>query len=155
MEGVPAATLVYNGSGSPASGFKMLKVEDSRRAVCIAATRGGTNENVGKGDKYGMDKNFSVFNITNYYNMTNELPVDLLAGSGNLAVYDYNAALPADNGEGLFYAATFVLGTVQGGINVMAAGDYCATPGGYLSAVENMDYCAINKFNFAAQATGG
>ena len=147
--------MIYNGDGSPKSGFRMLKVEDSRRAVCIAATRGGVNEEVGKGDKYGMDENFSDFNITNYYNTTNEEPVDLLEGSGNMVMYDYNAALPADNGESLFYTASFILGTIQGGINVMAAGDYCATPGGYMSAVENMDYCAINKFNFAAQATGG
>jgi hypothetical protein len=38
---------------------------------------------------------------------------------------------------------------------VEASGNFCATPEGYNESVENLDYCAINKFNFAALETGG
>ena len=36
----------------------------------------------------------------------------------------------------------------------MSSGNFCKTPESFESD-ENFDYCAINKFNFAAQAIGG
>ena len=51
------------------------------------------------------------------------------------------------------YSVSFVLGTVQGGIDITKSGGFCATPDDYEDA--NFDYCTINKFNFAALATGG
>ena len=42
---------------------------------------------------------------------------------------------------------------MQGGINVTAAGNFCAAPNDYGND-QNFDYCSINKFNFAARATG-
>ena len=63
-------------------------------------------------------------------------------------------ATPATNdlGKASFYSVSFILGTVQGGINVMSSGNFCKAPE---EDDSNFDYCAINKFNFAAQATGG
>ena len=84
-------------------------------------------------------------------------PVVLLAndGSNPLALYSFTSALPAVNGleNAAFYSMSFILGTVQGGINVMSMGNFCEAPESSSSA-ENFDYCAINKFNFAAQANG-
>ena len=73
----------------------------------------------------------------------------------DMALYDLYAMPPVGTSKrnNVFYSVSFILGTVQGGLNVMASGDYCATPASYSSA-ENFDYCAINKFNFAAEATG-
>ena len=159
--------------------FKLLKVKDEDRAVCVAATRGGAT---GVGDRGGIneerynvmtdatsgeDINYNVaahkngreFNITGEsYNTIDEEPVDLLFGNNNLAVYNIMSSAPAESSavNALFYSVSFVLGTVQGGINIMTTGNYCTTPGDYRNAaLENFDYCAINKFNFAAEATGG
>ena len=49
---------------------------------------------------------------------------------------------------------SFILGTLRGGANVNVSGEFCATPGSN-SSVEDFDYCAINKFNFAARTLGG
>lgn len=171
------ASLSYSmsdGSGgqkdvSSVEGFKLLKVKDSKRSVCIAAVRnlgGGYNDNLVSGE----------LNIVraedNDYGLINEVPVDIMAmnninedseGStvvdGMLALYDLDAAAPVVDGaiNNMFYAASFILGTVQGGINI-TSGNYCVTPDAddpTQSEVEAFDYCAINKFNFAAQSTGG
>lgn len=142
-----SAMLKIGDSSGPISDFKLLKVKDSNREVCINAaasesTKGGFN---------------GVFGIKSSKEITeNNPPEDLLEGKNNLAIYELQVPIPADNGKNtLFYSISMILGTVQGGINVKASGDYCATPGGYNAAIENFDYCAINKFNFAAQATGG
>ena len=38
-------------------------------------------------------------------------------------------------------------------MNVAATGNFCAAPSD-TSGLSDLDYCAINKFNFAVQATG-
>ena len=99
-------------------------------------------------------------NLRNVFDVSEEkiadAPIDLLTSNANLAVYDLEVAAPAADGgsTSAFYTVSFILGTVAGGIDLKASGDYCKTPSSYNSA-ENFDYCAINKFNFAAQAAGG
>ena len=75
--------------------------------------------------------------------------------NGGLAIYDLYVSTPAESvaKNNLFYSVSFILGTIQGGINITKSGNFCATPDDY--GIENFDYCAINKFNFAAQAVGG
>lgn len=140
--------------------FKLLKIEDDERAVCVS-------EALNKREVMASNASYLVdgaamradFDITKFHVLEQE-PVDLLGGkdsSNNLALYDLYAPKPAistDNNDS-FYAVSFILGTIQGGVNIKASGNYCATPGGKRSSAENFDYCAINKFNFAAQANGG
>ena len=78
---------------------------------------------------------------------------ELLSEGSNLAIYDLYVPTPAVGGAAMtaYYTVSFILGTIGGGINIMAQGDYCAPPEGSNS---NFNYCAINKFNFAAQAGG-
>jgi len=78
---------------------------------------------------------------------------ELLPEGSNLAIYDLYVPTPAVGGAAMtaYYTVSFILGTIGGGINIMAQGDYCAPPEGSNS---NFNYCAINKFNFAAQAGG-
>ena len=152
IENVDRVKLKYKGGEE--DNFRLLKIKDQQRAVCKAAIAGGKYETVANIDGDTID--------ISEYNNSGEEPEILLANDINnpLALYDLSAAAPAassanveDNGEGaLFYSISFILGTVQGGINVMSTGNFCNTPTDYNS---NFDYCAINKFNFAAQATGG
>lgn len=177
---VHPAALKYNSanaSGIIATGFKLLKVEDENRSVCTAATIGPKDAS---GNKYNIADNAindnlvtcnadagCVIDITSY-DIVDEEPVDIMMAmsqsgdsteklNSNLAIYDLSSSIPAESASNnsLFYSVSFILGTIQGGININSTGNFCATPGGFNADVENFDYCAINKFNFAAQASGG
>ena len=78
---------------------------------------------------------------------------ELIPSDSRLAMYDLYVPMPAESDaiKTMFYSISFVLGTRGGGVNIMAEGDYCTPPEGDNS---NFNYCAINKFNFAAQAGG-
>ena len=151
----PATLRYMNDKGevvSAPAGFKLLKVEDKGRRVCTVATKPSS-------DVYRTE--YSSFNGAfdiSEFEPLGEDPVEVLSKEkeNNLAVYGLDVAQPATSNAShdIFYAVSMILGTVQGGINVKAAGNFCATPEGY-TALENFDYCAINKFNFAAQAIGG
>ena len=149
MDGISRATLKYknkNGAIVSVDNFRLLKVKDQQRAVCKVAI-GANYEQV--------DINGGVIDISSYGNVGEDPEVVLANDPANsLALYDLEVAPPAANslGNSLFYSISFILGTVQGGINVISSGNFCKAPTEYNS---NFDYCAINKFNFAAQATGG
>ena len=116
-------------------GYWLAKIKDEDRQIC---------------NKYkkmvkehpGDDINFGV---TEYE--------ELIPSDSRLAIYDLYVPKPAESDaiKTMFYSVSFVLGTRGGGVNILAEGDYCTPPEGDNS---NFNYCAINKFNFAAQAGG-
>ena len=118
------------------SDIKLLKVQDANRDIC---------KNYNEAD-----------NKFQHSNIFDADPEELLGteSSSNLALYDFYIADPAqdDQSKNALYSGSFILATIQGGINIKTSGNYCTPPGGY---DENFDYCAINKFNFAMQANGG
>lgn len=147
-----------DGSNAVESDFKMLKIEDKNRAVCAYSMSDGSVADVTyvKEDPIANLKN-DTFDITNSNEIISEDPVRLLAEDSNdtsLALYNLEASAPTESNanNGMFYYISFILGTVDGGVNIKGTGNFCATPNDYEDA--NFDYCAINKFNFAAQATG-
>ena len=123
--------------------IRLLKVKDQDRAVCAAYSP--------------EDNEINIRN--NIYNAITEDPVDLLAENSSLALYDLYAPVPATNAmnNNMYYSISFILGTLQGGADITESGNFCAVPegDGDNSGVEEFDYCAINKFNFAAEAIGG
>lgn len=148
---VSASDICKNTSGGTmtCSNFRLLKVRDESRSVCVATA----------GANYDTSNISSEFNIVGSISeVVTENPIDLLGSdekSGGLALYDFYVSTPAQSTtkNNLFYSVSFILGTIQGGINIKKTGGSCATPDDW--QIENFDYCAINKFNFAAQATGG
>lgn len=170
--GVSKAVLSYklNEKDETITG-KLLKIPDDSRDVCVSQVIGSNPSNYLMkriGNTEGRDAS-NVFDIRGYSALS-EKPIDVLGYDvddgtetgmeNNLAIYDLDVAKPAtatttmtNSMNDLFYSISFILGTIQGGINVKSVGNFCATPADY--EVENFDYCAINKFNFAAQATGG
>ena len=150
--GIDEAEIRYkdkSGADVTEKDFRLIKIQDKERAVCASTVRSVYNKDVVIGN---------VFDIRSDYEKVLEEPEILLAAGddtvNSLALYDLTVATPATNGanNSMFYSMSFILGTIQGGINVMSSGNFCAAPGEYDS---NFDYCAINKFNFAAQANGG
>ena len=71
----------------------------------------------------------------------------------DLVLYELYVAEPAFSvtRQNQFYAASFILGTRRGGIDIKATGNNCKPPSDNYSELE---YCAINKFNFAVMAGG-
>lgn len=60
-----------------------------------------------------------------------------------------------------FISGTFILATERGGVNITRTGDYCDVQqgndianGSTLELGSEFNYCAINKFNFAARTAG-
>ena len=175
QEGVEMASLRYkvgNGEEKVASGFKLLKIRDESRKVCEAAIRyKKVNDSID--NSYGNGFFQSEINMAKFTN-TDEEPIEYLSNKltnvneetgepltsdrdSNLAIYYMDTSISEQIGvtKNAYYFSSFVLGTVQGGINIGASGNFCAAPEGINSEVENLDYCAINKFNFAALAVGG
>lgn len=165
-------TQTYSGLGSQP--FRLIKIPDSNRSVCISATLGKDSVDPrysveGKGNSYtskinNAENSPTVFDITwsvttdgdfQFSKINSNDIIEIIDSSrdNDLALYDLWASNPARSIKGLFYSSSFILGTLQGGINVKATGNFCATPNDY--ADSNFDYCAINKFNFAVQAIGG
>lgn len=137
--------------------FRLLKVRDNYRAVCSSVVRydvaGGEFKN-----NYALPSNENLsnnFNISGYGVLTEE-PVDLILADyeNDLVLYDLDVARPAESTtrQNTFYSVSFILGTTDGGIDVMSSGQSCAPPADWEK--EDFDYCAINKFNFAVQANG-
>ena len=164
VDGTLPAELKYNLSGTTSNsepttksmtGFKLLKVKDESRSICISAVYGDPNSG-GKYNNNPINQNSNVFDITSYGAIVEE-PMEIIDNDSNMAVYNISSALPAEStsGNNAFYSVSFILGTVHGGINVKTIGNYCATPEGYDASVANFDYCAINKFNYATRAVGG
>lgn len=144
------------GSTTP---FKLLKIRDTTRAVCISAINPNYDSTETESRKYaepdgGIQNVFDISKIGDGQLL--EAPEYLISENveGKLALYELLITRPALSVEdnSLFYAGSFILGTVGGGIDIMATGKTCAAPNDY--NVENFDYCAINKFNFAVQASG-
>ena len=130
--------------------FKLLKVNDTTRAVCIAATISGMYAT----SSGGIPEVFDVTGIGD--GRLIEEPEYIISENPTekLALYELLVVRPALSTEdnSLFYSGSFILGTVGGGIDIKATGKTCAAPNDY--DLENFDYCAINKFNFAVQASG-
>ena len=116
---------------SGVSDFRLAKIkDDGKETICM---------------KYKEDNNVKNFGDEEYE--------ELLAKDSGLAIYDISVPFPAvsESAKAAYYSVSFVLGTKDGGVNILTSGDYCEPPEGINS---NFNYCAINKFNFAAQ-TGG
>lgn len=139
------------------AGFRLLKILDESREICTSKSKGGSASAY---DPYrtNSDMKANVFDITyNKSMVVVEEPADLLAAgdTNDLALYSLEIDAPAEdmNGSNLFYAGAFILGTTTGGPDVKTSGKTCAAPGD--ATMSNFDYCAINRFSFAAQANGG
>lgn len=122
------------GSESPNSRlFKLVKIKDAERTACQIDTEGDVEISIDR----KMDKEQYILDEDN----------------SGVAVYNLkvNSLVDGGNGGGQLYSMTLTLGTAQSGMNIDATGGKCAVPA---ESNSNLDYCAINKFSFAALANG-
>lgn len=140
------ASLTYttaSGSKVTISDFRLLRVTDVGGRICASNLNGNTYSIT----KSAADVSYSIDN--------REAPKELLSSSEKqLAVYDFKVFRPARHSASghAFYSGTFTLATLMGDVDITATGDYCKSPPEGL--MSDFTYCALNKFNFAVQATG-
>lgn len=123
--------------------FRLLRVYDPVGKLCKNNVNGSTYS-------FRTEANNVVYELP-----VGEEPTELLDSSeADLALYDLRLFHPARHvySDQAYYSGTFVLGTLQGQIDIYANGDYCKAPPS--NDLGEFTYCAINKFNFASQATG-
>ena len=151
---IPKATLTYHYQNDikTAQNFRLLKIADSSRMVCMANLV----------DLDNSDRTYSINNSTSFdisetifgsdYILAEE-PAELISSDGRLALYDLTVFPPAQDttSKRLFYSASMILATISGGVNITAPSDYCSPATNNFLEFDN---CAINKFNFAMRATG-
>lgn len=122
------------------SDYRLVRAFDPGGELCMSNVNGNAYE-----------YNSSI--ISPSYSVTS--PEELISSSeSDLAIYDlrfFHPARHAYSGQA-FYAGTFILATLQGGVDIMSSGEYCKAPKD--AYFDEFTYCALNKYNFAAQATG-
>ena len=136
--------------------FRLLKVKDEQRSICASVARPYSSGSYDDDYEIKQDDIKSEFNISNGYGSILELPEDLILADGDndLVLYSFDVAKPAESSTrgNMFYSISFILGTRDGGVNITVNNKKCSTPNDY--EMENYNYCAVNKFNFAVQASG-
>ncbi len=138
--------------------FKLLKVLDKNRSICVAAFGEKENGYEAINDEATATAAFegNIIDVREIGNgMLEGEPEYLISSHGatDLAIYDLTVSRPAVNYENnsVFYQAAFILGTLDGGVNILSHNSACEVPSGYDFAY---NYCAINKFSFAVRALG-
>lgn len=120
--------------------YRLVRAFDPGGALCSANVNGGTYE-----------YNSSI--VSPEYNISE--PAELLStAEADLAIYDlriFHPARHAYSGQA-YYAGTFVLATLQGDVDILSSGEYCKASKD--AKFDEFTYCALNKYNFAAEATG-
>ena len=156
------------------SWVRLLKVHDEDRSICAYELKkasgmgnGATNPDT-KPTSYiksatlngkGTPENSKIVNQMyvdgnmikdDPQGMVELLPVNKMA---NLSLYDLYVNTPAFNTtrSSTLYSGTFILGTLGGGINLNKVGENCKPP---TDEYSNLEYCAIDNFNFAITAGG-
>ncbi|MBQ3441018.1 hypothetical protein IJG27_01760 [Candidatus Saccharibacteria bacterium] len=147
------------------SGFRLLKIYDRERTVCVNA-----NNAQGGGYRVINGPDYSDANVPGQFviddamisgklgDKNSEGGVELLkvSSANDLVLYDFYMSRPAtsETRKNLFFAGSFILGTRKGGVNsITTSGNSCKPPAD-ATGYSNLEYCAINKFNFAVQAGG-
>lgn len=135
--------------------YHLAKIEDSQNRICMSLLNSNdydtdpqlpTNHNLDLTDG-------SIFPTSAIPEEVTELISD---SDTDLAIYDLVVFPPAKvttTGR-LFVAGSFVLGTIEGGVNIMSNGNYCQVPDDLGYSSFDLSYCAINKFNFSVSTTG-
>ena len=137
-------TYKVGGASRTIRDFRLIRVEDEGRNIC----------------QNNIDTNTYYLKTNNEYFLDNVasdsmVSADFLKGSDdNLALYDFQVFVPTQHHitAHSYYSGTFILATLQGNVNIKTTGNFCNTVPDDLNT--DFAYCAINKFNFAAQATG-
>ncbi len=135
--------------------FRLLKIEDSSRAICTATLVG---ENGYPSSNQVLRSpgsiNPAVNPVVNIPFTISVAPEEVLSETdASLALYDFVVFQPArvTSTNRLLFSGSFILATITGGVDIMTSSNFCEVPSNFSA---DFSYCAINKFNFTIQASG-
>ncbi len=133
-------------------GGRLLRIKDEKRAVCrdLINPPGDAFSyfNNGPSGAESSDINDSIlFTLDNGFDIGEDM-AEILTNESKVAVYGFDVETPAI-GDGTLYNLSITLGTIDSGININD--ENCKVSGG----ANDLDFCAINKFNITALASGG
>lgn len=151
---------------------RLMRVEDRNYRVCSAVMNNDYTSN--------FSSNMTI-DITTLAHSTADIPLRnptptptegmLNAFDLDLTLYEFTIFPISQDSVTLrtYMSGTFILATLRGNVDIMRSGDYCSLgtqidveddgePIGDTSSINNLgsefNYCAINKFNFAARTAG-
>lgn len=149
---------------------KFARFQDKERQACAhtevtSATEKtyipSTGPGIKKTNAYLFELNAEDSNAT--LNKVTELIED---NESDLAMYNFTVfpATQHATTKQIFYSGMFILATYRGGVNIQSNGDFCEgsdhengerdSEDSNEMTLNDFDYCAVNKFNFSARATG-
>lgn len=144
---------------------KFARFADYDREACTS-TYSTTSQKYVPAENNGIKKgNAYRFDFTKDANLksSNDI-VELIEDSeSDLALYNFTIfpAMQHSTTKQIFYSGMFILATYRGGVNIKSNGDFCQGSSDIDTGerdneltLNDFDYCAVNKFNFAARATG-
>lgn len=146
-------TYRLGGANTTIDSFRLLKVEDANRSICSSLIPSTYTASTSLTSPPKIDVGRGKVNGINIGSVSSK-PTELLRETDSGAVlYDLvvnNPAIAKSSNHAL-YSASFILGTLSSGINIMTESNYCQTPSNYKL---DFNYCAVNRFNFSAMANG-
>ncbi len=128
----------------------LVKFSDPNRDACVVA------DDKGQPSSRNFDQNTTI-DLSSI--ILGQAPEEMLSESElALVLYDF-AIFPVsqvDTTLQTLYTGTFILGTKRGDINIARQNDFCKVDAEHdpQSLSGDFNYCAVNKFNFTARATG-
>jgi type II secretory pathway pseudopilin PulG len=150
---------------------KFARFIDKDRRACAhteAATSSGVAYEPAVDDKAGSIKKAPfLFSLSD--TLTTDAVTELIEDNeSDLAMYNFTIfpATQHATTKQIFYSGMFILATYRGGVNIKSNGDFCEgsdnedgsrdldSNGNSEMTMNDFDYCAVNKFNFSARATG-
>lgn len=139
---------------------RFARIPDTERLACKIddyIIDADSVENIGRDS---VNNGYIIADSDPYFNESDVYSI-VRKDETNLAVYDFTltpAIQNEDTGE-IFYSGSFIIATLRGGVNIMSNGDFCTgtkedTSDDSEFSKNDFEYCAVNKFNFSARATG-
>ena len=143
---------------------KFARFTDKDRSACASEDEDNDGSYLPQKQGAGMKAKWQFIFDLGDSSTPNDIVELIQDNESDLAIYNFSI-LPATQHNGtkqIFYSGTFILATYRGGVNIKANGDYCQGSSREDGGRENdnevtlsdFDYCAVNKFNFSARATG-
>lgn len=169
-KGSPMISLKYsymngnNANTATLTDFRLARIEDPTYRVCTAMV---DNDYTTKWSKDSGQTEIDITQLANgNVNITKE-PEQGFLNSFDLDLQLYELTMfPISQDDftlRTFMSGTFILATERGNINITRSSDYCdiehlaqdeETSTALLNIGSEFNYCAINKFNFAARTAG-
>lgn len=156
------------GTNETKDGFRLIRINDPTYRACSSRISTNAYKTVWEGATV-TDQSEDTIDITKLSNgVPNEIepPQEGFLSSFDLDLWLYELAMFPISQNNITYrtfmSGTFILATERGNINITRSAEYCdinnykddETASDILNIGSEFNYCAINKFNFAARTAG-